>query len=224
MGERRDREQVLVPRGARERAVARVAELERHHLAGIDRGHRREVRMPAVVAARRALVEAPRAVDLYPRAPPSEPLTGCEPYRAVRAADHVEHDLVRAGADAVQAHVAPRALDAVLLHVAGAAVDLEALVGHLARDPRGVELGHRDLAHRVLAVLEAPGGASRPSGGPPRSSWPCRRTCGGSPGTCRSAGRRRCGRWRTRACGRSSAGRRPRSRPRRSAARPGAPT
>jgi hypothetical protein len=57
----------------------------------------------------------------------------------------------------VQAHVAPDALDAVLLHVARAAVDLDALVGDLDRDARGVELGHRDLAHGVLAVAEAPG-------------------------------------------------------------------
>src|SRR3954452_8388122 len=74
----------------------------------------------------------------------------------VRAADHVEHDLVGAGADAVEAHVAPDALDAVLAHVARAAVDLDALVGDLDGGARGVELGHRDLAHRVLAVGEAP--------------------------------------------------------------------
>ena len=61
------------------------------------------------------------------------------------------------GADPVEAHVAPDALDAVLLHVAGAAVDLDALVGDLDGDARGVQLGHRDLAHGVLAVLEAPG-------------------------------------------------------------------
>src|SRR3954469_18549758 len=76
---------------------------------------------------------------------------------AVAAADHVEHDLVGAGPDAVEPHVAPDPLDAVLLHVAGTAVDLDALVGHLDGDARGVELGHRDLADRVLAVLEAPG-------------------------------------------------------------------
>src|SRR4051795_13179886 len=75
----------------------------------------------------------------------------------VRPPDHVEHDLVGARADAVEAHVAPDALDAVLLHVARAAVDLDALVGDLDRDARGVEFGHRDLADRVLAVLEAPG-------------------------------------------------------------------
>jgi len=34
-------------------------------------------------------------------------------------------------------------------------VDLDALVGDLDRDARGVELGHRDLAHRVLAVVMA---------------------------------------------------------------------
>src|SRR3954447_12042938 len=77
--------------------------------------------------------------------------------QAVRAPDDIEHDLVGAGADAVEPQVAPDALDAVLLHVAGAAVDLQALVGDLDRDPRRVELRHRDLAHRVLAVREAPG-------------------------------------------------------------------
>src|SRR3954469_3758205 len=73
-------------------------------------------------------------------------------------ANDLEHDLVGAGADPVQAQVAPHALDVVLLHVAGSAVDLDALVGDLAGDPRGVELRHRDLAHRVLAVREPPGG------------------------------------------------------------------
>ena len=58
------REQVLVPRVARERAVARVADLERDLLAGVGGGHRRDVRVPAVVAAGGALVEAPRAVYL----------------------------------------------------------------------------------------------------------------------------------------------------------------
>src|SRR5260370_35493007 len=75
---------------------------------------------------------------------------------AVGPPDHVEHDLVGAGADAVQPHVAPHALDAVLLHVSGAAVDLDALVGHLHGDPGGVQLRHRDLAYRVLAVVEPP--------------------------------------------------------------------
>src|SRR4051812_32026554 len=77
--------------------------------------------------------------------------------QAVRAADHVEHDLVGAGADPVEPHVAPDPLDAVLLHVAGAAVDLNALVRDLHGDPRGVQLRHRDLAHRILAVRETPG-------------------------------------------------------------------
>src|SRR4051794_37074004 len=75
----------------------------------------------------------------------------------VAAPYDVEHDLVGPGADPVQAHVAPDALDPVLAHVAGPAVDLDALVGDLHTDPRGVQLGHRDLAHRVLAVGEAPG-------------------------------------------------------------------
>src|SRR4051795_3024670 len=76
---------------------------------------------------------------------------------AVRAPNDVEHDLVRPGTDAIQAHIPPDALHPVLLHVARAAVDLDALVRHLDRDPRRVELGHRDLADRVLAVLVAPG-------------------------------------------------------------------
>src|SRR5437764_3522464 len=76
----------------------------------------------------------------------------------VRPPDHVEHYLVGPGSDPVQPQVAPGALDAVLLHVAGAAVDLDALVGDLDGHPRGVQLGHRDLAHGVLAVLEAPRG------------------------------------------------------------------
>ena len=47
----------------------------------------------------------------------------------VAAPDHLEHDLVGAGADAVEAGVAVGALDLVLLHVAVAAVDLDAVVG-----------------------------------------------------------------------------------------------
>src|SRR5215213_7611467 len=79
------------------------------------------------------------------------------PLQAIAPPDDVEHDLVRPRADAVEPQVPPRALDAVLLHVAGAAVDLDALVRYLDGDPRRVQLGHRDLAHGVLAVLEAPG-------------------------------------------------------------------
>src|SRR5262245_35718814 len=77
---------------------------------------------------------------------------------AVAAPDDLEHDLVGAGPDPVEADVAVGALDLVLLHVAVAAVDLDALVGDLAGDPRGVELCLRDLTHRVLAVGVAPGG------------------------------------------------------------------
>src|SRR5215217_4531696 len=84
----------------------------------------------------------------------SEATAQPSPLEAIRPADHVEHDLVGARADAVQPHVAPHPLDAVLLHVAGAAVDLDALVGDLDRDPRGVQLRHRDLPDGVLAVLE----------------------------------------------------------------------
>src|SRR4249920_1759059 len=76
----------------------------------------------------------------------------------VALADYVEHHLVGAGADAVEADVAVGALDLVLLHVAVATEDLDALVGDFAGDPRGEELRHGDLAHRVLAVAEAPGG------------------------------------------------------------------
>src|SRR4029077_2801376 len=80
------------------------------------------------------------------------------PLHPVAAADHVEHHLVGAGADPVEADVAVGALDLVLLHVAVATEDLDRVVGDFAGDPRGVELRHRDLAHRVLAVGEAPGG------------------------------------------------------------------
>src|SRR3954470_24385622 len=91
-----------------------------------------------------------------PRSDVADRLPGAR-LNPVRAPDDLEHDLVGAGTDAVEAHVAPDPLHAVLLHVAGAAVDLDALVGHLDGDPRCVELGHRDLAHRVLAVLVPPG-------------------------------------------------------------------
>src|SRR6185312_3831740 len=77
---------------------------------------------------------------------------------AVRAADHLEHDLVAAGPDPVQPQIAPGTLDPVLLHVAVPAVDLDALVGHLDGDPSRVQLGHGDLAHRIFAVLKAPCG------------------------------------------------------------------
>ena len=49
----------------------------------------------------------------------------------VAAPDHLEHDLVGAGADPVEAGVAVGALDLVLLHVAVAAVDLDRVVGDL---------------------------------------------------------------------------------------------
>src|SRR4051794_30234263 len=60
---------------------------------------------------------------------------------ALAPAGVVDHYLVGARADAVQAHVAARALDGVLLHVARAAVDLDALVGGIDGDARGVQLG-----------------------------------------------------------------------------------
>src|SRR5215211_8100084 len=78
--------------------------------------------------------------------------------KPVRAADHLEHDLVGACADAVQADVAIGALDLVLLHVAIATEDLDALVGDLAAHAGGHQLHHRDLAHRVLAIGVAPRG------------------------------------------------------------------
>src|ERR1700727_529412 len=92
-------------------------------------------------------------------AKPSGDTLGCQPgdhLQPVRAADHLEHDLVTPGTDPVQAQVAPGALDPIFLHVAVAAVDLDALVGDLDGDPGRVKLGHGDLAHGVLAVLEAP--------------------------------------------------------------------
>src|SRR3954452_8296020 len=93
------------------------------------------------------------------RTPMAQDDSWCSDYlEAVRPADHVEHDLVGAGADAVQPQVAPGALDLVLAHVARAAVDLQALVGDLAAHLRGQQLGHRDLAHGVLAVGEPPRG------------------------------------------------------------------
>src|SRR5438067_12475618 len=88
-------------------------------------------------------------------AEPTSPPVGLR-LQPVGAADHLEHDLVGTGADPVQARVAPRALDAVLLHIARASVYLQALIGHFAGDARGIQLGHRDLAHGVLAVCEAP--------------------------------------------------------------------
>ena len=103
-------------------------------------------------------------------------------------------------------------------------MDLDALVGDLDGDPRGVQLGHRDLAHGVLAVLEAPGGrvdhlARR---------LDLRRHLGELVAdhlevADRAAERRALLRVLRASC-RSSAGRRRRSPRRRSAARPGAPT
>src|SRR3954451_6290581 len=120
-----------------------------------------------IVSASAASVARRRRIHAASAAPP--PRSSGRGYRhtyvllafgleAIGPSDDVEHDLVGARADAVQAHVAPHALDAVLLHVARAAVDLDALVGDLDGHARGVELGHRDLPHGVLAVLEAPRG------------------------------------------------------------------
>src|SRR2546423_360340 len=77
----------------------------------------------------------------------------------IRLADDVEHDLVGAGPDAVEADVAQHPFDPVLRHVARAAVDLDALVGHVPRRLGGEELGHRDLPHRVVTPGVGPGGA-----------------------------------------------------------------
>src|SRR5437764_8102047 len=95
--------------------------------------------------------------------PPAQPAmlisaSAASALETVRPADDVEHDLVGPGTDPIQPHVAPDALDSVFLHVAGAAVDLDALVRDLDGDPGRMQLGHRDLAHRVLAGLVQPGG------------------------------------------------------------------
>src|SRR5258708_39004002 len=52
--------------------------------------------------------------------------------------------------------VAPRAVAVVSLQGDGPAVDLDAVVGDLEADTRRGELGHGDLADRVLASLAAP--------------------------------------------------------------------
>ena len=64
MRQRRHVEQVGVRRGARDQGVARVAQLESHLVAGLAGGHRLELGPPAVVPARRPLVQRGRAVDL----------------------------------------------------------------------------------------------------------------------------------------------------------------
>src|SRR5205823_2177263 len=70
------------------------------------------------IGRRVAVVPAPAFSD-------SEVATVSEP---VGAPDHVQHDLVGPGTDAVQAQVSPGALDPILLHITGTAVDLDALV------------------------------------------------------------------------------------------------
>src|SRR2546423_1773419 len=72
-----------------------------------------------------------------------------------RAPEDLAHDLVAAAADRPQARVARGALDPVLAHVAGAAVDLQAGVHQLEARSLGEQLGHRDLADRLLARDEA---------------------------------------------------------------------
>src|SRR5215212_5913803 len=72
--------------------------------------------------------------------------------QSVAAADHFEHDLVGAGTDAVQPHVAVGALDLVFLHIAIAAHYLDALVGDLAGHARREQLHLGDLADRVFTV------------------------------------------------------------------------
>src|SRR5205823_4398452 len=64
----------------------------------------------------------------------------------------------RAGADARETGVAPGPLDRELFHVAVAAEDLYGLVGNLARDLRRQQLGLRDLAHWILALVPLLGG------------------------------------------------------------------
>src|SRR5436309_14439483 len=75
--------------------------------------------------------------------------------QAERLAEDLAHDLVRAAPDRAEARVARHALDLVLLHVAGAAVDLQRLVGDVEAVALGLQLRHRHLAQRVLALVEA---------------------------------------------------------------------
>src|SRR5947207_14111172 len=69
---------------------------------------------------------------------------------------HIVHDLVGAGADALEAGVAPGAAHRRLLHVPVAAVDLEARVDEAVLHLGAVLLRHRDLRDGILAVQDPP--------------------------------------------------------------------
>src|SRR3954468_15001612 len=70
-------------------------------------------------------------------------------------AEDLLHDLVGAAPDGPEARVARHALDLVLAHVARSAVQLQAGVHDLEGGALGGQLGHRHLAHGILAGGEA---------------------------------------------------------------------
>ena len=158
--------------------------------------------------AARAATKPRIATRAAPRARAVNGGTARHALQPVGAPDHVEHDLVGAGADAVQAHVAPHALD----RRTRACSRRRRGSGCTRRRPRT-----RDPRRRAAwpSRSRAPGTrrwrsarrSCRRAGAPTRSSSPSRRTCGGSPGTGRSARPNALRSMRVlRACGRSTLG------------------
>src|SRR6185295_11753449 len=113
----------------------------------------------AVGSARAARAARMRARRMSPVHPPrgggSDRRTRASLLEAHDLAEDLLHDLVGAASDRSEPRVARHALDLVLAHVARAAVQLQTGVHDLEGRALGGELGHRHLAHGVLARGEA---------------------------------------------------------------------
>ena len=116
--------------------------------------------------------------------------------RPIRPAIRLRLHLRGAGGDRRGARIAEMALHVELHVVAEAAHHLHADVGRLDVGLRGQQLGHGDLAQRILSARSPSRRPAASAPRPPRLRSARRRACGRSPGRCRSPGRTACVPWR----------------------------
>src|SRR5580658_308151 len=134
----------------------------RFRLAGILWGRR--PRPQAGLQTRCWSVRMRRAGPGGPRRPGGPP--HCDPLQRLFLGDNLLHDFRSPGADGVQPQIAPIAADGVFGGVAETAENLHAVVTQALRQLGCVQLGHGDLANRLLpAISQVERAVDQPAGG-----------------------------------------------------------